>query len=130
MLLPQRLWPTSTCALAAPIGRLVPWPSVPPFRAPYRWRMAARAPRPLPPRGRGLSSLAAVDILYASAANTLTRRAAGLNGQVIGVTNGVPVWANANAHNHFAQNWTGASDNGFLVPNDSTAVAASALIGL
>jgi hypothetical protein len=43
--------------------------------------------------GTGQTSYAKGDILYASATNTLSKLTAGVNGQVIQLQNGVPVWS-------------------------------------
>jgi hypothetical protein len=43
--------------------------------------------------GTGQSTYAKGDILYASAANTLSKLTAGTNGQMLQLQNGVPVWA-------------------------------------
>ncbi|HSI10722.1 MAG TPA: hypothetical protein VK961_01700 [Chthoniobacter sp.] len=45
--------------------------------------------------GTGLTSFATGDMIYASAANTLARRAAGANGKVLTMVGGVPDWADA-----------------------------------
>lgn len=42
--------------------------------------------------GTGLSTFATGDLLYASGANTLAARAAGTNGQILGMSGGVPTW--------------------------------------
>lgn len=43
--------------------------------------------------GTGLTSYAAGDLIYASASNTLAKRAIGTTGQVLTVSGGVPTWA-------------------------------------
>ncbi len=43
--------------------------------------------------GTGFSSYTTGDILYASATDTLSRRSIGVNGQVLAVSGGVPVWS-------------------------------------
>jgi len=45
--------------------------------------------------GTGLSTYTTGDILYASATNTLSKLAAGSNGQVLTLASGVPSWASA-----------------------------------
>ena len=45
--------------------------------------------------GTGLTSYTTGDILYASATNTLSKLAAGSNGQVLTLSSGVPTWAAA-----------------------------------
>lgn len=47
--------------------------------------------------GTGLSTYTTGDILYASATNTLAKLSAGSNGQVLGITAGVPAWQSAGA---------------------------------
>src|SRR5262249_45381958 len=69
------------------------------------------------------------DLLFAPSANTLARRAIGLAGQVLTVANNVPVWAGANAHNHFGQTWTGTDNDGLFVQNTSIIPGVSALTG-
>lgn len=43
--------------------------------------------------GTGLATYATGDMLYASAANTLSKLAAGTNGQVLTLASGIPTWA-------------------------------------
>ena len=43
--------------------------------------------------GTGITSYASGDILYASAANTLSKLAKGSNGQVLKLASGIPSWA-------------------------------------
>jgi hypothetical protein len=85
----------------------------------------------LPPffGGSGQSTYAAGDLLYASAPNTLERRAIGSTSQVLTASNSLPVWADANAHNHFGQTWTGADADGLFVQNTSTNASVSAVTG-
>jgi len=45
--------------------------------------------------GTGITTYATGDILYASAANTLSKLAAGTNGQILTLASGVPTWAAA-----------------------------------
>jgi hypothetical protein len=86
---------------------------------------------PLPPTegGSGLAAYASGDLLYASAANTLARRAIGAESQVLTVSGGLPAWLSANNHNHFAQAWNGNATDGLLVQNNSNTDGASALTG-
>lgn len=79
--------------------------------------------------GSGLSSFAVGDLLYASAATTLSRRAIGSAGQVLSASGGVPIWTNANAHSHFGQTWSGADTDGIFVQNTSGGAGASAITG-
>jgi hypothetical protein len=85
----------------------------------------------LPPGlgGSGQSAYAIGDLLYAPSANTLARRPIGLSGQVLTVSNSVPLWAGANAHNHFGQTWTGTDTDGLFVQNTTIIPGASALTG-
>ncbi len=79
--------------------------------------------------GSGLSSYSVGDLLFASAANTLSRRSIGAVGQVLTVSNALPAWVAANNHNHFSQFWTGVGVDGLFVENTSSADGASALTG-
>ncbi len=79
--------------------------------------------------GSGFSSYSLGDILYASGSATLSRRAAGSVGQVLAIAGGFPSWTNANAHNHFGQNWNSAGIDGLFIQNSSVADGASALTG-
>ena len=45
--------------------------------------------------GTNLTTYTTGDLIYASATNTLTRRAIGTTGQVLTVSGGLPTWANA-----------------------------------
>lgn len=47
--------------------------------------------------GTGITSYASGDILYASAANTLSRLAKGTDGQILTLASGIPSWANASS---------------------------------
>jgi hypothetical protein len=79
--------------------------------------------------GVGITSYALGDLLYASGSSTLSRRAAGAAGQVLTVAGGFPAWTNANAHNHFGQNWNAAAIDGLFIQNSSVADGSSALTG-
>jgi len=81
--------------------------------------------------GSGQGSYAAGDILFAPSANTLARRAIGAAGTVLTSRGGVPIWTNANDHNHFGQAWiSGGSVDGLYVQNTSSAAAASGVAGI
>jgi len=47
--------------------------------------------------GTGFSTYTTGDLLYASAANTLSKRAIGTSGQILTVSGGVPTWSDASA---------------------------------
>jgi hypothetical protein len=79
--------------------------------------------------GTGNSNYTAGDLLYASAANALSRRSIGSAGQVLSVSNALPVWVAANNHDHFSQVWSGAAVDGLFVQNASTNDGTSALTG-
>ena len=65
--------------------------------------------------GTGQAAYATGDILYASAANTLSRLAAGTNGNVLTLTGGVPTWAaSTGGVTSFSAGTTG------LTPNSAT----------
>src|SRR5262249_36833124 len=77
--------------------------------------------------GTGVSNYTAGDLLYASAANALSRRSVGTTGQVLTVSNALPTWMAANNHNHFGQVWSGvAGTDGLFVENTATAAGAAA----
>jgi len=80
--------------------------------------------------GSGQSAYSAGDLLFASAANTLARRAIGVAGQVLASRGGVPVWTNANDHDHFGQVWSGTTVDGLYVQNTSATDGASAYAGI
>ncbi len=81
--------------------------------------------------GSGQSTYAAGDLLYAPAANTLARLPVGSAGQVLAVSNSLPLWGPANNHDHFDQAWSGAADtDGLSVQNTAPVDGASALTGL
>jgi hypothetical protein len=79
--------------------------------------------------GSGHTTYGLGDILYASGSATLSRRAAGSAGQVLGIAGGFPAWTNGNAHNHFGQNWMGSANDGMFIINASMAEGSSALTG-
>jgi hypothetical protein len=81
--------------------------------------------------GSGQGTYVAGDILFAPATNTLARRSIGTNGQVLTTRLGVPVWTNANEHNHFGQTWQqGNAVDGLYVANSSLSDAASGMTGI
>src|SRR5262249_40566413 len=80
--------------------------------------------------GTGQSTYATGDILFAPSASVLARRAVGSAGQILGVAAGVPVWTNANAHDHFGQTWSGDASDGLYVQNISALDGASSLTGV
>jgi len=69
--------------------------------------------------GTGLTSYATGDLLYASAANTLSKLAVGTNGHVLTLAAGVPTWAapsggwglTGNAGTVYGTNFIGTTDN-------------------
>ena len=79
--------------------------------------------------GSGQGTYAAGDMLYAPVNNVLTRRSIGTPGQVLTVSNGLPMWAAASNHTHFGQFWTGSAGNGLFVENTSTNDGSSAVVG-
>src|SRR3990172_4137340 len=56
--------------------------------------------------GTGLTTYTTGDILYASAANTLSKLAIGSSNQILAVSGGIPSWAD-----NSSGGWTSASDN-------------------
>ena len=98
--------------------------------------------------GTGLTSYATGDILYASASNTLSKLAAGTNGQILTLAAGVPSWAAApitlpsqtgNSGKYLTTDGTTASWGTLVVPittgtatvtaNTATTVDTTALSG-
>jgi hypothetical protein len=79
--------------------------------------------------GSGQSNYAPGDILYAPAANSLSRLAVGVTNQTLAVSNGLPAWSPANSHDHLGQFWTGAGSDGLFVENTSTADGVAGLTG-
>lgn len=77
--------------------------------------------------GTGLTAYATGDIIYASAANTLSRLAAGINGNVLTLAGGVPTWAaSTGGVTSFSAGTTG------LTPNTATtgAIVLSGTLGV
>lgn len=68
--------------------------------------------------GTGFSTYATGDLIYASATNTLAKRAAGTNGHVLTMSGGVPTWAaptggvTGSGTTNYMPKWTGASTLG------------------
>jgi hypothetical protein len=64
--------------------------------------------------GTGQTAIATGDILYGSATNVLSRRAAGTNGQVLTLSGGLPVWATpAGGGSGTVTNFIFTNQNGF-----------------
>src|SRR3989338_482959 len=68
--------------------------------------------------GTGQSSYAIGDILYASAANTLTRLTAGINGQVLKLSSGVPSWGSDLSGGGGAGAWATTTNDLAIYPTD------------
>ncbi len=89
---------------------------------------------PVTSGGTGITTVATGDLLYASGADTLARRAIGNAGQILTVSGGVPVWADAGGTLNFWQRGSGAvapltiSDD-LLVGGASTASAKFQIVG-
>jgi hypothetical protein len=77
--------------------------------------------------GSGQTTYNTGDMLYASAANTLSKRAIGTSGQVLSVSGSTPIWSAANNHDHFGQVWSGVAVDGLFLQNTSAVAGASAL---
>ena len=58
--------------------------------------------------GTGLTSYTTGDLIYASAANTLAKRAIGTSGQILTVSGGLPTWVDAGGSINFWQRANGA----------------------
>ncbi len=84
--------------------------------------------------GTGLNSYNAGDLIYASGSNTLAARAIGTNGQILTVSGGVPVWADAGGLINFWQRANGAISplnitDDFLIGGTATSSARFQISG-